>query len=232
MEESNNISELVRLYASNKNLFISGDLNVGLFLLSICIALATSSFVAFVYRYKHQGGFFQPSFQLSIICAALITTMVIYTIGGNLILSLGLVGALSIVRFRTAVKDAQDIIYIYWAIAIGMGCATQNFTIVLLATVVIATVIYGYSYIADQDNNGKALLTLSGANGPIASAISLVQASSEKHVKLFETQNEDGTKEVSIELWTKDEAALVEKLSGISVRFSIYPIENKFGSID
>ena len=51
-------------------------------------------------------------------------------------------------------------------------------------------------------------------------------------MKLFETQNEDGTKEVSIELWTKDEAALVEKLSGISVRFSIYPIENKFGSID
>ena len=112
MEESNNISELVRLYASNKNLFISGDLNVGLFLLSICIALATSSFVAFVYRYKHQGGFFQPSFQLSIICAALITTMVIYTIGGNLILSLGLVGALSIVRFRTAVKCARHHLHI------------------------------------------------------------------------------------------------------------------------
>lgn len=84
---------------------------------------------------------------------SLITTMVMNILGSSLALSLGMVGALSIVRFRTAVKDSKDTTFIFWAIAIGLGAGSSNFYIVTVGTVFVAVVAVVLSFgFQDQDS--------------------------------------------------------------------------------
>jgi hypothetical protein len=231
MENSSQLNELLQLYSSNENVFISGKLNIGLFMTSILVALVISSFVALLYRFKHQGVFFQPSFQLSIICAALITTIVIYTIGGNLILSLGLVGALSIVRFRTAVKDSQDIIYIYWAIAIGMSAATQNFMIIFIGTFVIALAIYAFGKFQARSDSGLHLLTVTSTDMSVNSIESILKDQTHNFKNKYEILNENGY-ELAYEIKIDDSKSLLEQFRAHGLCASCYPCENKFGGVE
>ena len=232
MESNENIVSLIKLYSENQDLLISGNLALGEFVLSMSVALLISAFVSLVYKLKHQGIFFQSSFQLSIISAALITNIVIYTIGGNLILSLGLVGALSIVRFRTAVKDAQDIIYIYWAIAIGMSCATQNYTIAIIGSLILATVIYIYNRLAGRSSNSKYLLTVTGKSNELIGIEELLFENAQEVEKKFEIGG-DGKRELSFEISVRTEKVLREFLdTKVELSYSLYPIHNRFGSVE
>lgn len=231
MENANQFGDLLNLYSSSQNVMKSGNLNTGMFILSLLVALVTSAFVSMLYKAKHQGVFFQPSFQLSIICAALITTLVIFTIGGNLILSLGLVGALSIVRFRTAVKDSQDIIYIYWAVAIGMSSATQNFAIVTLGSLVIALAIVGYDFFQSKTRSGTHLLTISSKNMMQDYVESVLSEATINYSLKYEIHI--GTNhEFAYEIKAHNASEVVRELSTQDLDVSCYPCENRFGGID
>ena len=78
------------------------------------------------YKYTYQGVLYQHSFGVTLILASLVTTSIIMVISGNLILSLGMVGALSIVRFRTPIKEPEELAYLFLAIAIGLGYAAME----------------------------------------------------------------------------------------------------------
>lgn len=105
--------------------------NMGMsFILGMCIF--------YVYRKTFQGVLYQRSFNVSLITIAMVVTLVIMTISGNLILSLGMVGALSIVRFRTPIKDPVDLVFIFWAIAIGIGNGVAFFNLTIIGSVIMA----------------------------------------------------------------------------------------------
>ena len=76
----------------------------------------------------------------------LITTMVMIVIGSDIALSLGMVGALSIVRFRTAIKDPRDTAYIFWCVGIGLSVGTQNYTVALVGSIFLAIVLLLFSF--------------------------------------------------------------------------------------
>ncbi len=84
------------------------------------LAFVLGLFIFYVYKQTYSGVMYSSGFGISLIAMALITTMIIIAIGSNIILSLGMVGALSIVRFRSAVKDPMDITYLFWAISAGI----------------------------------------------------------------------------------------------------------------
>ncbi len=98
----------------------SGGLSLGSLLLSLAIAFVIALYIIFIYKKTYTGVVYSKSFSLSIILLAMVTALVIKTINSNLALSLGMVGALSIVRFRTAVKDPIDTVFMFWAIAGGI----------------------------------------------------------------------------------------------------------------
>lgn len=105
--------------------------NMGMsFVLGMCIF--------YVYRKTFQGVLYQRSFNVSLITIAMVVTLVIMTISGNLILSLGMVGALSIVRFRTPIKDPVDLVFIFWAIAVGIGNGVAFFNLTIIGSIVMA----------------------------------------------------------------------------------------------
>ena len=110
---------------------------VGIASLNVFIAVLMGVGIALVYRRYFQGTLFQRSYAIDLMLATAITCLVIMLISGNIILSLGMVGALSIVRFRTAVKDPSDTIYMFWAIAVGIGSGVGMHKITLAASIII-----------------------------------------------------------------------------------------------
>jgi uncharacterized membrane protein YhiD involved in acid resistance len=89
------------------------------------------------YRFSFSGAVYSARFNVSLVMLTLVSTLVMGVIGNNVALSLGMVGALSIVRFRTAVKDARDTAYIFWCIAVGICCGVSEFFVAGIGTAVL-----------------------------------------------------------------------------------------------
>ena len=111
----------------------TGTISTGDLFISLIIAFICAIFITYIYKKTYTGVSYTKSFVLSIILLAMVTSLVIRTINSNLALSLGMVGALSIVRFRTAVKDPVDTIFMFWAIAVGIMSGAGLYLITVIA---------------------------------------------------------------------------------------------------
>ena len=104
--------------------------------LSFCLGL----FIYFVYKKTYSGVMFSRTFGGSLVAMTMITTMVILAVTSNVVLSLGMVGALSIVRFRTAIKEPMDIAFLFWAIAGGIVLAAGMIPLAIVGSVIIGLI--------------------------------------------------------------------------------------------
>jgi uncharacterized protein DUF4956 len=109
---------------------------------NILVALLCGLFIGWLYRRTYKGPGYSVAFVNSLILLAMLTAMVILVIGNNLARAFGLVGAMSIIRFRTAVKDTLDIVYIFFALVIGMAAGAGYHKIAVLSTLVVGAVIF------------------------------------------------------------------------------------------
>ena len=100
------------------------------------------------------------AFLVSLIMITMVTTIVMVVIGSNISVSLGMVGALSIIRFRTAVKDPRDTAFIFWCVVSGLACGTQNYTIVIVGSIFICLILFLFKKLATRDN--KYILIVKG----------------------------------------------------------------------
>ena len=121
---------------SSGSLITLSDITTALIASLICAGI-----ISYTYKHAYQGILYQKSFNLSLILISLITTSVIMVISGNLVLSLGMVGALSIVRFRAAVKDPLDIVFMFWAVSIGIANGVAAFKVSFAATIIISLIV-------------------------------------------------------------------------------------------
>ena len=131
--------------------FSGASLTVPAILLSIGFAALLAVYEFFIYRIVNRNTFYNRNFNLSLIALAVITASVILTIQSNIVVSLGMVGALSIVRFRTAIKDPMDLIFLFWSIAIGIICGAGFAMIAVIASAVLTIVIVLFSSKGGQD---------------------------------------------------------------------------------
>ena len=120
------------------------DLTPEYIFVCISIALLCGLVIYAVYRIFYRGSCYSENFNLLLLLTTLITTFIIMTISANIVLSLGMVGSLSIIRFRSAVKDPLDVGFLFWSVAVGITCGAGLYQIALLCTVFIA-LIYGLS---------------------------------------------------------------------------------------
>lgn len=103
------------------------------------------------YKVSHSGPVYSERFNVSIVMLTLVTTLVMNVIGNNIALSLGMVGALSIVRFRTAIKDPRDTAYIFWGIAVGICCGVSDYLIAGVGSVLIFSFLILFGFIRDNE---------------------------------------------------------------------------------
>lgn len=114
-------------------------------LIAFAVSFAIGLFIYFIYKKTFSGVIYSNSFNVSLIAITMVTTLVILGVTSNVVLSLGMVGALSIVRFRTAVKDAIDIVYLFWAIAEGILCGAGLLPLAVLGAPIIGLLILVFS---------------------------------------------------------------------------------------
>ena len=116
--------------------------------LSVIISFIIGVLILFVYKKTYTGVLFNNSFSLTLVLLAMVTSIVIRTISSNLSLSLGMVGALSIVRFRTAVKEPMDTVFMFWALTGGIMAGAGLYTLSIISSLLLAVlffVIYSYN---------------------------------------------------------------------------------------
>lgn len=109
--------------------------------LALALAFCVGVFIFFVYKKTYQGVMYSSSFGVTLVALTMITTLVILAVTSNVVLSLGMVGALSIVRFRTAIKEPLDIAFLFWSIAAGIVLAAGLIPLAVFGSVVIGVIL-------------------------------------------------------------------------------------------
>ena len=135
----------------------TGELTAESILLRLAASAVIGGFIFLSYRLSHNGSVYSKKFNVSLVVLAVITTTVMIVIGNNIALSLGMVGALSIVRFRTAIKDSRDTVYIFWAIVVGICCGSGDYLIAAAGSAVVFLVLLLFGRIR---NDNRALLVM------------------------------------------------------------------------
>jgi hypothetical protein len=203
---------------------VSGEQAVTLFV-SVTTAFALGLAVAFLYKATHRGLSYEQSFLSTLVLLAPIVSLVMLFIQGDLVLSLGLVGSLSIIRFRTPIKDTRDMVFLFWVIAVGLGCGTKNWSSALIATVLLSIVV-SFLYVLEygRPRHADFVLVVSGT------APFLVEASEEVirrrttsfRVRSHEVQGDQWEKVFEVRFSKAQEAELehlirdVQDLQGVS----------------
>lgn len=109
---------------------------------NVIVALSCGLFIAFIYKKSYRGAGYSAAFTNSMIFLTMITSIVIMVIGNNLARAFGLVGAMSIIRFRTAVKDTQDIVFIFFGLAIGMASGVGYHKMAIFGSLFVGVIIF------------------------------------------------------------------------------------------
>jgi uncharacterized membrane protein YhiD involved in acid resistance len=117
-------------------------------LLSLLLAFVLGQVLAWLYYFTHSGLSYSRSFVQSLILITVIVAMVMSTIAGSFVVAIGLMGALSIIRFRNMIKDTRDIAFIFCSLVIGMACGSQRYSIAIIGTFGIGLIIL-YLYVSD-----------------------------------------------------------------------------------
>ena len=127
-------------FLSNINAFSTVDV-----LLALGLSFVIGLFIFLIYKKTYQGVMYSDSFGVSLIAMSMITSLVIIAVTSNVVLSLGMVGALSIVRFRTAIKEPMDIAFLFWAIAVGIVLGAGLLPLAIIGSVIIGIIIVVFS---------------------------------------------------------------------------------------
>lgn len=186
-------------------------------LLAMCIAFALSLFIYLIYKKTFSGVMYSASFGVSLIAMTLVTTFIILAITSNVVLSLGMVGALSIVRFRAAVKEPLDIAYLFWSISVGIVVGAGLIPLAVIGTIIIGFIMLLFCNRKTNDN--PYILVINCVNDAAErSAISAVKESVAKHVVKSKTVSKNGielTVEIRLADMTTDFVNKISALAGV-----------------
>ena len=126
-------------------------------ILHLVVASIIGCFIFLSYRLSHNGSIYSKKFNVSLIMLTVLTATVMTVIGNNIALSLGMVGALSIVRFRTAIKDSRDTVYIFWTIIVGICCGVGDYLVASLGSAIVFILLLAFGRIK---NDNRMLLII------------------------------------------------------------------------
>ena len=169
--------------------------------LALVISLALGLFVFFVYKKTFHGVLYSSTFGVSLIGMSMVTTLVILAVTSNVVLSLGMVGALSIVRFRAAIKDPLDIVYLFWALACGIVTGAGQFLMAIVGSLVVGIVLLVF---VNRKENDRPYLLVVSCDDDRAEHVAFAALSHQKFVIKSKTVTTDGV-EVTAEVRLPDD---------------------------
>ena len=190
------------------------DISTMSLMTALFFAAVLGIYIFIVYRTVCRKAFYSKSFAISMPVIAMITTSIIITIQSNAVISLGMVGALSIVRFRTAIKDPMDLAFLFWSISVGIICGATLFEVAAVASLLITLVMLALHFVP---NAKPALLLI--VNASSASVMQELEAVLKKHANSYKikSRNVSGNgMNLIVELKTRQEADLVAAVQSVT----------------
>lgn len=206
-------NSFLEMYAKN-------EVSAGKVVVALLFTCLIAVYIFWIYRMITRKTFYSKNFNISLAALAIITALVILTVQSNIVLSLGMVGALSIVRFRTAIKDPMDLVFLFWAISVGIACGAGMLEIAAIGSLVLTAVIF----LLDRLPMAKAamILVVNGKAGKEQTkAVMGLVGEYSKYYKVKSRNITDGQLDLVIELWVKEEEELVEKLADLPEIYTV-----------
>ena len=195
-----------------KNKFVEEftAISVGTLLTTLLLSFVLGLFVLVIYRVTFGGVSFSKSFALSLVMLSMVTSLAILTVRSNVVLSLGMVGALSIVRFRTAIKDPMDTVFMFWAVGEGIAIGTRFYDVAIISAISIGVFLIIISLVRFRST--ESYLLIIHYHESAGSVVKQFVAKLPKTKLKSKTVQRDGI-EMTLELRLKDsETGFVDKL--------------------
>ncbi len=171
--------------------------------LGMGLAFAVGLFIFFIYKKTYSGVMYSSSFGVTLVALTMITTLVILAVTSNVVLSLGMVGALSIVRFRTAIKEPLDIAFLFWSIAAGIVLAAGLIPLAVFGSVFIGIILL--IFVNKKDNTHPYIVVIRcDGHDSETKAIDLVNRNSKKCIVKSKTATKNSI-ELNVEIRLKDD---------------------------
>lgn len=174
-----------------------GDLTAEQITVRIGMTLLLGFLIYFSYALAHRGTIYSRKFNVSLVMLAVLTGTVMIVIGNNIALSLGMVGALSIVRFRTAIKDSRDTMYLFWAIIVGICCGVGSFFVAAAGSTAVFLLLAVFGLIR---NDSRMLVIIRGARRSELKIEALVFQSFDRKARLRVKNTTQGSVELIYEI--------------------------------
>ncbi len=170
--------------------------------LALVLAFGLGLFIFFVYKKTYAGVMYSTSFGVTLVALTMITTLVILAVTSNVVLSLGMVGALSIVRFRTAIKDPLDIAFLFWAIAVGIVLAAGMIPLAVFGSVFIGIILLIFANRKDRTHPFIVVINCDGHASERA-ALSVLEENTVRCSVKSKTARKDAV-ELNVEVRLRD----------------------------
>ncbi len=187
-------------------------------LIGLLFALVIGLFIFVIYKKTFNGVMYSTGFAMSLVGLALVTTLVIMAVTSNVVLSLGMVGALSIVRFRAAIKEPMEIVFLFWALAAGIVIGAGMIPLAVIGSLIIGVILYVF---ANKKFHDTPYILIVNCNDEKSeeSALNIIDKSVAKYIVKSKTVNASGI-ELTAEIRVKDNATSfvnrVNEINGVS----------------
>mgnify|MGYP001468136518 CR=1 FL=1 len=190
------------------------SISVPTIITSLLIAFFVGLFIYILYKRIFSGVLYSKSFNVSLIGMTIVTTMVILAVNSNLILSLGMVGALSIVRFRTPIKDPTDLIFLFWSAAAGIVIGAGFYTLAIIGSIIIGLVLFAFVKSASFETPYLMVVQCEDTGGEQSVLEKLKQRVKRFNVKQKTVTNDQIEMTVELRL-KKDEPQFVNEITAL-----------------
>lgn len=176
-------------------------------LVALAISFILGLFIFLVYKKTFTGVMYSPAFSISLIAMGMITTLIILAVSSNLIASLGMVGALSIVRFRTVVKEPLDLVFLFWSITIGIVVGVGLIPLAVIGSLAIGLMLFVFVNHKTTDTPYVLILTLNDETVE-QNALSFVNAQTKKYMVKSKSVSRAGI-ELTLEVRLREKTAKI-----------------------
>lgn len=206
-----------------KKSFINGfynmDMSLPTILLSLAVVCLIALYIFFAYRFLSRRTFYNKNFGIALAALAIITAAIILTIQSSIVISLGMVGALSIVRFRTAIKEPMDLVFLFWAISAGIICGAGLYSLAIITSLVITAAIFVLDLIPVSKAPMLLIVNTTDMDGE-DELLNIVKKYS-KYAKVKSRIMTAGQLDMVVEVRVSQESALVKEVSALKGMSSV-----------
>lgn len=206
----------------------TAGMSYGRMLFALVFSTAMGMYIFFIYRIISKESFYSKSFNISLPIITVLTVTIVVAMQANLVVSLGMVGALSIVRFRTALKDPIDLAFIFWGITIGIVSGTELYGLALIASVVVTVALFALDRL--KLKAAPRLLIVNGDEIEVESAVNEILKAKKIAYKIRSRNINQGQIDLIYEIKTDKEEILIQQIDALETITSVSILDHD-GSI-